>query len=229
MRSLGTATALANGARIGLRMGIATAIAAGLHQGPHAFWLPVTVAVIVRPEFASVFVRTVNRLAGTVQGTSAAVAVLWWDPSSMTIALAAAVAQGFAVLTAPKLYGLNVVGVTATVLLSSSIGSADAVLPELRLVDTALGATIAIVFGYVLWPGARRLPAAARLDAALTAADAYLAEAVKPAEERIGLPERRADAYYKAHAVRSATEAALLEPPPVGAMANAAVPAAIEL
>jgi len=40
------------------------------------------------------------------------------------LVVAAAVALGFAVLTAPKLYALSVIGVTASALLSSSIARA---------------------------------------------------------------------------------------------------------
>jgi hypothetical protein len=42
----------------------------------------------------------------------------------LVVAAAAAVALGFAVLTAPKLYALSVIGVTASALLSSSIARA---------------------------------------------------------------------------------------------------------
>ena len=50
--------ALTDGARIGLCLGVATAITVAMHEPGHTFWLPLTVAVIVRPEYASVFVRT---------------------------------------------------------------------------------------------------------------------------------------------------------------------------
>jgi hypothetical protein len=60
----------------------------------------------------------------------------------------------------------------------------------IRLVDTVIGAAVATVFGYLLlWPGARWLPAEARLDAALAAAGASLAAAVKPpSHENGGVP-----------------------------------------
>jgi hypothetical protein len=222
-------TALTDGARIGLCLGVATAITVAMHEPGHAFWLPLTVAVIVRPEYASVFVRTVNRVCGTVIGAAVAAAVLWAYPSGFAVAIAAATALGFAVLTAPKLYALSVIGVTASALLSGSIGHVDPVLPGLRLLDTFIGAAVAIVFGYLLWPGARRLPQTARLDAALAAARAYLGEAMKPPEQRTRWQARRNDAYQLAHRSRAACQAAILEPPPVSSLAGAALAAATEL
>jgi hypothetical protein len=222
-------TALTDGARIGLCLGVATAITVAMHEPGHAFWLPLTVAVIVRPEYASVFVRTVNRVCGTVIGAAVAAAVLWAYPSGFAVAIAAATALGFAVLTAPKLYALSVIGVTASALLSGSIGHVDPVLPGLRLLDTFIGAAVAIVFGYLLWPGARRLPQTACLDAALAAARAYLGEAMKPPEQRTRWQARRDDAYQLAHRSRAACQAAILEPPPVSSLAGAALAAATEL
>jgi Fusaric acid resistance protein-like len=229
LRSAVTRDAVANAARIGICMGVATALTVLLRDPAHSFWLPLTVAVIVRPEYGSVFVRTVNRVCGTLAG--ALVTALWLlpHPPEAALALGAAAALGFAVLTAPKLYALNVIGVTASALLSSSLAGVDPVLPGLRLLDTALGAVVAVVFGYLLWPTARRLPGVARLDAALDAARSYLDEAAKPPDERARWQVRRDDAYRLAHQARAGAQAAAVEPPPVSAMAIKVIPAAAEL
>jgi uncharacterized membrane protein YccC len=221
--------AVANGVRIGLCLGVATAITLVIHEPAHAFWLPLTVAVIVRPEYASVFVRTVNRVCGTLIGATLAAGVLAVHSSGLPVAAAAAVALGFAVSAAPKLYGLSVIGITASALLSSSIGQVDPVLPALRLFDTVVGAAVAIVFGYLLWPGARRLPTAARMDAAIAGAHEYLGEAVRPPSQRVRWQSCRDDAYRLAHQVRAACEAATLEPPPVSELASQLIPASIDL
>jgi uncharacterized membrane protein YccC len=98
-----------------------------------------------------------------------------------------------------------------------------------RLQDTLLGATIAIVFGYLLWPGARRFPAYAQLAGALESAHEYLREAVKPAPDRRHWQAVRADAYRLAHLSRATAEAAVLEPPPVSSVAVRVIPVAIQL
>jgi hypothetical protein len=229
VRSVLTRVAAVNAARIGLCMGVATTLTLLLHEPAHSFWLPLTVAVIVRPEYASVFVRTVNRVCGTVVGAAVTALVLAAHPPEVVLAACAAAALGFAVLAAPKLYALNVIGVTASALLSSSLAAVDVVLPGLRLLDTVLGAVVAVVFGYLLWPGARRLPSVARLEAAVTAASAYLTEAVKAPQTRTRWQVRRDDAYRLAHQARAAVQAAVLEPPPVSVLAFAALPVTAEL
>ncbi|MFW0797108.1 FUSC family protein [Gordonia sp. CPCC 205515] len=227
--SLRTRTACLNAIRIALCMGVATAVTLTIHAPQHAFWLPLTVAVIVRPEYASIVVRTVNRLAGTIVGAVVAAAVVAVWPSGIGVAVAASIGLAFAALTAPKLYGLSVIGVTLSALLSSSVGGPDVVGPEVRLLDTFIGAVIAVVFGYLLWPGARRLPQQARVDDGLDAAEAYLEEALQPAPRHDSFARCRDDAYRFAHAARLSCLAAFAEPPPTSDRAREMLPCAIEL
>jgi hypothetical protein len=229
VRAATSRTGLENGVRIGLCMAVATALTATVRQPSHAFWLPLTTAVIVRPEFASVFVRTVNRIFGTLIGALIATAVLAVLSPGLPLVAATALALGFVVLSVPKLYGLVVIGITTSALLSQSIGQPDPVAPLVRLQDTLIGAAVAVVFGYLLWPEARRFPAYAQLSAALEAAHDYLREAVKPAGQRRYWQSVRADAYRLAHNARANAEAAVLEPPPVSSRAMRAIPVAIEL
>jgi uncharacterized membrane protein YccC len=229
LRAATSRDALSNGVRIGLCLAVATAAAVAMEQHAHGFWVPLTTAVIVRPEYASVFVRTINRIFGTVIGALVATGVLAVLSSGLPLVAATALALGFVVLSGPKLYGLSVIGITTSALLSRSIGQLDPVAPVVRLQDTLIGAAIAVVFGYLLWPGARRFPAYAQLAAALEAAHDYLNEAVKPAAERRHWQAVRADAYRLAHRTRANAEAAVLEPPPVSSVALRVIPLAIEL
>jgi uncharacterized membrane protein YccC len=200
------------GLRLALCMTVGTAVTCALHRESHSFWLPLTVAVAVRPEYASVFVRTVNRFAGTALGAVVAAIVLLALGSGWPVAVAAAVSLGFAVLAAPKLYGLSVVGVTCSALLSASIGSSDPVSPLVRLLDTGLGCAIAIVLGYLAWPGRRALPAAEALTAAAVAVTAYLDQALLPVDRRRDWVPRRDTAYQLAHRSRRTATEALREP-----------------
>ncbi|HCS57607.1 MAG TPA: hypothetical protein DIW80_10625 [Gordonia polyisoprenivorans] len=150
-----TPAAVHNSARTALCLGVATAITVAAHAPQHGFWLPLTVAVIVRPEYGSVVGRTVNRVAGTLIGAAVAAAVVAIWPSGIVVAVAASVGLAFAVLTGPKLYGLRVVGITLSALLSASVGAPDVLGPEIRLLDTLAGAVIAVVFGYLIWAGSK--------------------------------------------------------------------------
>ena len=229
IRAATSRAALSNGVRIGLCLAVATGITVVMHERAHAFWLPLTTAVIVRPEYASVFVRTVNRIFGTVIGAVVATGLLAVLSSGLPLVAATALALGFVVLSAPRLYGLSVIGITTSALLSRSIGHVDSVAPVLRLQETMIGAAVAVVFGYLMWPEARRSPAHARLAAAVEAAQCYLNEAVKPAARRRHWQSARADAYRLAHQARATAEAAVIEPLTVTSVALRAIPAAIEM
>jgi Fusaric acid resistance protein-like len=140
------------GLRLGWCLGIATAVTVVVHQHNHSYWIPLTVAVLIRQD-ASIPVRTVNRLAGTLTGVlSAALLLLVLASERWIIAAVAAVAIGFAVAAAPRLYALTVFGMTCSTLLSDRIASVDPAYPALRLTDTFIGVAITIVFGHFLWP-----------------------------------------------------------------------------
>ncbi|MGV9673150.1 FUSC family protein [Gordonia sp. NPDC003504] len=224
-----TRESMTNAIRMALCLGVATAVTLAAHDPRHSFWLPLTVAVIVRPEYASIVVRTVNRVVGTLGGALVAAAVLTlWD-TGFAVAAIASVGLAFAVFTAPKLYGLNVIGVSVSAILASSIGGADIVAPAIRVLDTAVGALIAVIFGYLLWPGARRLPQQARIDDGIDAATVYLNDVLGPGAVRDAFVRHRDDAYRLAHRSKAACLAAFAEPPPVPARAREMLPLAIEL
>jgi uncharacterized membrane protein YccC len=220
-------TAIIAGVRLSICMAIATAATCALHSESHSFWLPLTVAVAVRPEYASVFVRTINRVAGTAAGALLAAAAIAGLGSGWPVAIAAALSLGFAVLAAPKLYGLAVVGITCSALLSSCIGAADPLNPAVRLIDTFLGCAIAIVFGYLMWPG--RANALATLAEPAAAVTAYLRLALRPPGNRPDWDAVRDRAYQLAHQSRRSAEAAVLEPEPARTYAADALPRAVTL
>ncbi len=219
--------ALLDGVRLSLCMTIATAITCALHTESHSFWLPLTVAVAVRPEYASVYARTVNRTAGSLVGALLAAAVITALGTGWSVAAAASLSLGFAVCAAPKLYGVSVVGLTCSALLSLSIGAADPVAPGIRLIDTLIGCGIAITFGYLLWPERRSAPVA--LTETASAVQAYLRQAVTPPAQRRDLPRLRDRAYQLAHQSRQRAQAALGDPLPVRAYAAHVLPHALAL
>jgi uncharacterized membrane protein YccC len=218
------------GLRLALCMGLATLITVLVHQQNHSYWLALTVAVVVRPEYGSVFVRTTNRAAGTVIGAVLAALLLVVFGAGWPAAVCAALAMALATAAVPRSYGISVVGITCAALLSGSIGTDDPVIPAIRPLDTLGGCAIALVFGYLLWPGRRRLPSGVDLTRAAGAAADYARQAVlPPATRSADYPLVRLDAYRLAHATRAAAAAGLAEPPPASRLAAAALPRALAL
>jgi hypothetical protein len=143
--------ALIAGARLALCFGTGMAIAAVLDQGEHSFWLPLTVAVVVRSEYGPVSLRVASRITGTIVGAVLAGLVVTFDPSDTVLAATAILGMAFGAFTAPRHYALAVVGITLSALLSGEIGVDERVIPLVRLGDTVLGCLIALVLGHLIW------------------------------------------------------------------------------
>jgi uncharacterized membrane protein YccC len=134
-----------------------------------------------------------HRLAGTVAGVVLTFAVLGWNPPLWVVVLAVAAAQFAVELVIPVHYGLAVTAITVLALGLFHLGSpTEDVSSALgaRLIDTAIGAALALVLRRVLWPRATvaRLPQ--RQARVVAAVRAVFASAWSP-ELRPKLPERR--------------------------------------
>ncbi|CAM3726421.1 FUSC family protein [Smaragdicoccus niigatensis] len=220
--------AIGAGVRLALCVAAATGLAAVMHGEHHAFWLPLTVAVVVRPELQSVFVRVLNRIVGSIVGAVLAAAVLLAAPDNWALALGAAVAMGLSAVAAPKVYGLFVIGITTSTLLSASIGEINPLAPELRLGDTLIGCAIAIIFGYVLWP--RRLFVAdSPVHASARSVAAYLRAAADPDTSATTLRDARRRAYDRTNALRRTLQSSALDPVVLSPTARAELPMVLAL
>jgi uncharacterized membrane protein YccC len=218
LRSATDPAALWTGARVAACVGVATAVAILLRTPAHAFWIPLTVAVVVRPEYGAVLARSVHRLTGTVVGVIAVAVLLALTSSPAWIAGIAALSLGLAALGAPRLYGLAVVGITGSALLSVALTAPAGLDPWARLLDTVLGCAIAIVVGVLAWPR-RGLPDQPRTFARATIALARYADFALRAERADG-PEITDEAYRRAHAWRAQLERDLAEPDPTHTAAD---------
>ncbi|NDK90626.1 FUSC family protein [Gordonia desulfuricans] len=208
--------AVFDGVRIAWCLALATVATIALHDPSHSVWIPLTVSVLVRPEYGTVFMRVTNRLSGTVAGGVLAAILLLVLGSGLPVAVAAAVAIGFSVAAAPKSYGLSVIGVTCGALMSASIATADPVVPLIRVGDTLLGAVIALMFGFLLWPGRGVPDPTSGVRTARRAARRYLRSVVDGA----GVAAAGEEAYSRANRAVEQARTALLEPPPIGAIAR---------
>jgi uncharacterized membrane protein YccC len=179
------------------RIGIAVAAGVGLGQAlglGHAYWVGLTAAAVLQgSNLAVTRGRVLHRLAGTVAGVVLTFAVLGWNPPLWVVVLAVAAAQFAVELVIPVHYGLAVTAITVLALGLFHLGSpTEDVSSALgaRLIDTAIGAALALVLRQVLWPRATvaRLPQ--RQARVVAAVRAVFASAWSP-ELRSRLPERR--------------------------------------
>ncbi len=117
-----------------------------------SYWVPLTVAIVLKPDFGSVFARALQRGIGTVVGAVAGAVLL-------VLVHGAWLLIPFGILAAllpfgrSRNYGLLSTFLTPlVVVLIDLLAPAGWRLAEDRLVDTLIGCAIVLLAGYALWP-----------------------------------------------------------------------------
>lgn len=164
--------------RHALRVGFATALAVwltyrlGIDRG---YWVTLTVLVVLQPYTGATVIKGVQRVVGTVLGgfLAAAIPMVIHDPSAMLVLIPLLAIATVAVL--PLNYGLYAIFLTPTFVLLAEVGAADWTLARVRIVDTILGAGIALAGVWLVRaiPERRRFPD--HVADAIAALRAYLA------------------------------------------------------
>jgi uncharacterized membrane protein YccC len=118
-----------------------------------AYWGPMTVAIVLKPDFSTTFSRGVLRLAGTFTGLALATVLFHIiSPPLPLQVLLIAVFMFVMRWAGPANYGVLVTALTAlVVLLFASTGVAPAELIAARALYTVIGGSIALV-AYRIWP-----------------------------------------------------------------------------
>ena len=142
--------------RHAVRLAVCVAAGDAIGRGfelQRSYWLPMTIAIVLKPDFASTFSRGVLRLAGTFVGLVFATALFHLLPHRGAAQAAAIVALMFVLRCwGPANYGIFVTAVTGMiVLLIAMAGVAPKEVIAARGLNTAIGGAIALV-AYWLWP-----------------------------------------------------------------------------
>jgi len=142
--------------RHALRCGTCLAIAvAGEHLSgmAHGFWIPMTTAIVLKPDFAGTFSFGLLRVIGTLLGLVLATALVHFAFGAdwQRIALLALLCFGFRELTTVH-YGIGVMLLTALiVVLLTFEGVAPGETMAARALGTSLGSALALL-AYLAWP-----------------------------------------------------------------------------
>lgn len=215
--------------RLVLCMGVAETV---MHTLPlhRPYWVALTVAVAVKPDFGSVFARAVQRGLGTVIGVLIGTGLLVVLPYGAPILVAIAVLSALMPIALMRNYGMFATFLTPViVLLIDLLHRGDESLVLARLVDTLLGSAIVLVVGYLIWPDTWRSRTRIGQRFAEVADDvlAYLRVAIGP-DHGARSPLRR-HTYRRLSDLRTMFQQALSEPPPVSTRASAWWPAIVAL
>jgi len=142
--------------RHALRCGICLAIAVSgetMVGMSHGFWIPMTTAIVLKPDFAGTLSFGVLRVIGTLLGLVLATALVHFALGGQweRIAVFALLCFGFRQLTTVH-YGIGVMLLTALiVLLLTFEGVAPGDTMSARALGTSIGSALALL-AYVVWP-----------------------------------------------------------------------------
>ncbi|MET0254172.1 MAG: FUSC family protein [Luteibacter sp.] len=150
---------------------------------PHGYWLPMTAAIVLRPDFAATFNFGLLRVVGTVLGLMLTTFVLRLTPDVpwAHLAVMGVLCVAFRYLAVAH-YGIAVAALTGTVVVLLSFEGVDpnAAMAD-RVLNTALGSGLALL-AYLLWPSWERHQARTALSTMMSAYADYLDALVAPAD-----------------------------------------------
>jgi len=118
-----------------------------------AYWCPMTIAIVLKPDFTATFSRGILRVAGTLAGLAFATGLVHVLSPSIWVHVALIGAFAFLLRCyGPANYGLFVIVLTAlVVLLIALTGVSPALVIAARGLNTVAGGVIALA-AYAVWP-----------------------------------------------------------------------------
>jgi uncharacterized membrane protein YccC len=205
--------------RHALRLGVASAIGGLLASGEHlvrGYWIPMTVVIVLKPNFGGTLQRSIQRITGTILGALLGALLVLASPEPWLL-WAVLPVLAFATFALRNVnYTLFSLALTPTVLLMLDIAHPITVTDSfLRVLHTIIGSVLALLSGYLLFPlwESNRLPLhiaeALRAEAAFLRA---LSDAVLGKKER-PISEFRRDAAVAVSNASTAGQRLLSEPP----------------
>lgn len=193
-----------------------------------SYWVVLTVAVVMKPDFGSVFARAVQRGAGTVVGAVLGVAVLSLVPRGPLLLPFIAIFAALLPIAQVRNYGMFTTFLTPLVIISLDYGTGDGVtLLRDRVLDTVTGCAITLLLGFAIWPDTWRPRLGDRVARTVEAVADYCHLVL--GGPTTGRPAGRRRAYRTLSDQRTALQQALAEPTRAGRDAAELFPLVIGL
>ena len=205
----------------------ALAIAAGylisrtLTWGSHAYWILLTIVVVLRGSLAQTLERRNARVAGTLVGCVLAGGVIALHPSALMVLVTLTLAQALAHAFAVRRYLVTAVSATVLGLMQAhllAVGTSPVFEVVERVGDTLIGVSLAWIFSYLLPSWERKaIPGLIWRTLAAQARHARVALALAQLDAVDNEPElewrlARREAYDSLSALVQATQRSLSEP-----------------
>lgn len=200
---------------LALCMGLAFSMKYFVH-GNHWYWIPLTVSLVMKPELGSVFVRAVLRTLGTALGVVIGSVILMVVPKGTLLLVILMMLASCIPWAIQRSYALQALFLTPLVLILIDLttpGLQNINYGGQRLMDTAIGGAIVLIFGYFIWPRAHEQQLSHAYQTAMDAMASYL-RAVCSSESN-AIQRSRREVYGQLSNLRIQLQKQLSEPPPV--------------
>lgn len=142
--------------RLAVCVGVGESLGHSLHF-QRTYWLTMTIAIVLRPDFSATFHRGILRIAGTMAGLVLATGLFRFPHSGETAEIVLLAVFAFLLRwIGPANYGIFVTAISALIVLLlaiTGVNPAEAI--EARAVNTVIGGAIALA-AYSLWPTLER-------------------------------------------------------------------------
>jgi uncharacterized membrane protein YccC len=213
--------------RLSLCMAVA-GILVDLLPFDRSYWVFLTIAIVLKPDFGSVFARAILRGGGTFVGALVGAGIVAIDPNGWLLVILMAVIAFLLPIAQVRNYGMFATVLTPLVVVQLDLGRAgtwDLVLA--RLLDTVVGCVVVLIFGYLLWPASRAPQVGGKLADAIDVVGRYADLALRADPD--GRSSLRRRTYRQLSDLRTEFQRVLVEPFTAGRRAAAWYPAIVAL
>lgn len=142
--------------RYALRLSSAVSLATALSllvNIPHGYWIPMSVVILLKPDFHTTHQRIAQRLSGTIVGglLAGVLSILLYEKELLLLLMALCCFLAF--LARPRRYGVYAFFLTAFLVFSTDIGHpGNWTVALVRVVSNLVGAVLAYLAVSWLWP-----------------------------------------------------------------------------
>lgn len=122
------------------------------NHAAHWFWVPLTVGLVMKPDFGSIRDRAIQRIIGTLGGVVIGALALALIPKGLGLIILMAVLGGILPWAMQRSYVLQAIFLTPLILMLVDIivpGTRDFDYGVQRLIDTGIGGIIVILLGFL--------------------------------------------------------------------------------
>lgn len=212
--------------RLMLSVGVATLVSQAFPI-QRSYWVVLTVAIVLRPDFGSVFARALQRGIGTVVGAVLGAIILIVIPAGPLLLIPLTVFAGLLPYGRDRNWGLFSTFLTPlVVILIDLLHPIGWPLALDRLIDTALGCAVVLLVGYAPWPSSWHAHLPEQLAIALDSVARYTEQAL-PGQPGRSVLRRRS--YRALSDLRTEFQRTMAEPPSVSRRAARLWPAVAAL